>query len=403
MKKFFFLICAISLVILSSLLINVSLISSSASVCYADSAQESVEDQIEDSVDDQLGDLDLGELEDILNNSQNANDLFGGKSFLEKLASIINGDFADDSTSIWEAILNLIFDNLLSFLPIIATVIAVAILGGMIQNLKPNLNGKSIGSVIHFVTYGVVVILIFTIILKMITITTSTIGSIKAQMDAVFPILLTMLTAVGGTVSVSVYQPAMALLASVIINVFTIFLMPLFLISTVLSLVSNLSNNVKLDKFIGFLNSLFKWVIGLIFTVFIGFASIQGITAGSIDGLSIKTAKFAIKSYIPIVGSYISDGLYIVLASSSLIKNAVGACGLLLLAGTILAPILQLIIFMLALKLMAGIIEPLGDGKIASFVNTLAKNMTMLISMIVAVSFMYVILTGLVMCSANIL
>lgn len=403
MKKFLFLICAISLVILSSLLINESLISSSASVCYADSAQESVEDQIEDSVDDQLGDLDLGKLEDILDNSQNANDLFGGKSFLEKLASIINGDFADDSTSIWEAILNLIFDNLLSFLPIIATVIAVAILGGMIQNLKPNLNGKSIGSVIHFVTYGVVVILIFTIILKMITITTSTIGSIKAQMDAVFPILLTMLTAVGGTVSVSVYQPAMALLASVIINVFTIFLMPLFLISTVLSLVSNLSNNVKLDKFIGFLNSLFKWVIGLIFTVFIGFASIQGITAGSIDGLSIKTAKFAIKSYIPIVGSYISDGLYIVLASSSLIKNAVGACGLLLLAGTILAPILQLIIFMLALKLMAGIIEPLGDGKIASFVNTLAKNMTMLISMIVAVSFMYVILTGLVMCSANIL
>lgn len=403
MKKALIIITAIFVLILSPLLFVAKTSSSSASVCYAETSDESLEDQIEDSVEDQLGDLDFSDLEDILNNSENADDLFGGQSFLEKLASIINGDFAEDSTSVWEAILNLIFDNLLSFLPIIATVIAVAILGGMIQNLKPNLNGKSIGSVIHFVTYGVVVILIFTIVMKMITITSDTIGSIKSQMDAIFPILLTMLTAVGGTVSVSVYQPAMALLASIIINVFTIFLMPLFLISTVLSLVSNLSNNVKLDKFIGFLNSLFKWVIGLIFTVFIGFASIQGITAGSIDGLSIKTAKFAIKSYIPIVGSYISDGFYIVLASSSLIKNAVGACGLLLLAGTILAPILQLIVFMLALKLMAGIIEPLGDGKIASFVNTLSKNMTMLISMIVAVSFMYVILTGLVMCSANIL
>lgn len=403
MKKALVIITAILVLILSPLLFVANTSSSSASVCYAETSDESLEDQIEDSVEDQLGDLDFTDLENILNNSENADDLFGGQSFLEKLASIINGDFAEDSTSVWEAILNLIFDNLLSFLPIIATVIAVAILGGMIQNLKPNLNGKSIGSVIHFVTYGVVVILIFTIVMKMITITSDTIGSIKSQMDAIFPILLTMLTAVGGTVSVSVYQPAMALLASIIINVFTIFLMPLFLISTVLSLVSNLSNNVKLDKFIGFLNSLFKWVIGLIFTVFIGFASIQGITAGSIDGLSIKTAKFAIKSYIPIVGSYISDGFYIVLASSSLIKNAVGACGLLLLAGTILAPILQLIVFMLALKLMAGIIEPLGDGKIASFVNTLSKNMTMLISMIVAVSFMYVILTGLVMCSANIL
>lgn len=372
------------------------------SVVYAGEADELTK-QLEDTTSDALDDLDVSELEKILDNTQQAARLFGGKSFLEKLASIINGDFADDSTSIWEALINLIFDNILSFLPIIATVIAVAILGGMIQNLKPNFSGKSIGSVVHFVTYGVVVILIFTVITRMITVTTGTIGSIKTQMDAVFPILLTMLSAVGGSVSVSVYQPAMALLASLIINIFTIFLMPLFLISVVLSLVSNLSNNVKLDKFISFINSLFKWVIGLVFTIFIGFASIQGITAGSIDGLSIKTAKFAIKSYVPIVGSYISDGFYIILASSSLIKNAVGACGLLLLVGTILAPIIQLVIFMLALKLMAGIIEPLGDGKIASFVSTLSKSMTMLISMIVAVSFMYVILTGLVMCSANII
>lgn len=390
------------LLICLSPIIGITL-SSEREVVIAAAADEDLSDQLDDAVNDQLGDLDLSELEDILNNSSGAADLFGGKSFLEKLASIISGDFANDSTSIWEALLNLIFDNLLSFLPIIATVIAVAILGGMMQNLKPNFGNKSMGSIIHFVTYGVVVILIFSVVMRMITVTTSTIGSIKAQMDAVFPILLTMLTAVGGSVSVSVYQPAMALLASLIINVFTVFLMPLFLISTVLSLVSNLSNNVKLDKFISFLNSMFKWVIGLVFTVFIGFASIQGIAAGSIDGLSIKTAKFAIKSYVPIVGSYISDGLYIVLASSSLIKNAVGACGLLLLAGTIIAPVIELIIFMLALKLMAGIIEPLGDGKIASFVSTLSKNMTMLISMVVAVSFMYVILTGLVMCSANIL
>lgn len=366
-------------------------------------AEDDLSKELEDATLDQLEDLDFGELDKILQDTQQAAQLFGGKSFLQKIAEIMSGDFAQDSNSVWEALLNLVFDSLLSFLPIIATIIAVAILGGMMQNLKPNFNGKSIGSVVHFVTYGVVVILVFTIITRMISTTTSTITSIKSQMDAVFPILLTMLSAVGGSVSVSVYQPAMALLASAIINVFTIFLMPLFLISVVLALVNNLSNNVKLDKFISFINSLFKWIIGLVFTVFIGFATIQGITAGSIDGLSIKTAKFAIKSYVPIVGSYISDGLYVILASSSLIKNAVGAGGLLLLAGTILTPIIELVVFMMVLKLMAGIIEPLGDGKIASFVSSLSKSMTMLISMIVAVSFMYVVLTGLVMCSANII
>lgn len=393
----------IFILLLTPAILTSAFLNTPNSTTYATTDDSSIQEELDQSINDQLGDLDLSELEEILQESESASNLFGDMSFLDKLVSIINGDFADDSSSVWEAIFNLVFDGILNFLPLIATIVAVSILGGMIQNLKPNLGKKSIGSVIHFVTYGVVIILIFTIVMRMITLTSNTLNSIKSQMDAVFPILLTMLTAVGGSVSVSVYQPAMALLSSFIVNIFTLILLPLFLISTVLALVSNLSNNVKLDKLISFIHSLFKWIVGIIFTVFIGFASIQGITAGAIDGLSIKTAKFAIKSYVPLIGSYISDGFYILLASSSLIKNAIGATGLLLLAGTILSPILELVIFMLALKLMAGIVEPLGDGKIASFVGTLSKNMSLLISILVAVSFMYTLLTGLVMCSANLL
>ena len=403
MKKFSLAVLMLSLLALPAILLTSAISKTPSFALSASSEEESLEEELDQAIDDQLGDLDFSELEDILNGSEGGSELFGGMSFFDKLVSIINGDFANDSSSVWEAILNLIFDGVLTFLPVIATIIAVSILGGMMQNLKPSFGKKSVGSIIHFVTYGVVIILTFSIVMRMITLTSNTLTSIKSQMDAVFPILLTMLTAVGGNVSVSVYQPAMALLSSFVINIFTMILLPLFLISTVLALVSNLSNNVKLDKLIGFMRSLFKWIVGIVFTVFIGFAAVQGITAGSIDGLSIKTAKFAIKSYIPLVGSYISDGFYILLASSSLIKNAIGAAGLLLLAGTLLSPILELVIFMLALKLMAGIIEPLGDGKIASFVSTLSKNMSLLISMLVAVSFMYMILTGLVMCSANIL
>lgn len=403
MKKFSLAVLMLSLLALPAILLTSAISKTPSFALSASSEEESLEEELDQAIDDQLGDLDFSELEDILNGSEGGSELFGGMSFFDKLVSIINGDFASDSSSVWEAILNLIFDGVLTFLPVIATIIAVSILGGMMQNLKPSFGKKSVGSIIHFVTYGVVIILTFSIVMRMITLTSNTLTSIKSQMDAVFPILLTMLTAVGGNVSVSVYQPAMALLSSFVINIFTMILLPLFLISTVLALVSNLSNNVKLDKLIGFMHSLFKWIVGIVFTVFIGFAAVQGITAGSIDGLSIKTAKFAIRSYIPLVGSYISDGFYILLASSSLIKNAIGAAGLLLLAGTLLSPILELVIFMLALKLMAGIIEPLGDGKIASFVSTLSKNMSLLISMLVAVSFMYMILTGLVMCSANIL
>lgn len=365
--------------------------------------QEEIENEIKDSINDQLGDLDFGSLEDIINSlTQGQGDIFGGKSFLEKIKSIITGEFADGSTSIWGALLSLFFDNLLKFLPIISAVIAIAIFGGMLQGLRPNTNAKSISNMIHFVTYGMIVVILLTVVVNMVQMTSGVISNLKAQMDAIFPILLTLLTAVGGTVSVSVYQPAMALLTGTIMNLFTYILLPIFIFSTIFSVVSNLSNTVKLDKFTSFFNSSYKWLVGLIFTVFSAFLSIQGIAAGSVDGVSIRTAKYAIKSYVPILGSYLSDGLSIILASTNLIKNAVGAAGLILLVATIISPLIELIMFMLALKLIAGIVEPLGNKQVADFIAGLSKSMVLLISLIIGVAFIYFITLGLVMCSANI-
>lgn len=366
-------------------------------------ADEDLEQELEDEVQEQLDDLDFSSLEELLQALTDGElAIFGGSSFVDKLSNLINGNF-DDGTSLWSSILTIFFDNLLSLLPIISIIIAVSLIGSMLQGLKPYNNGKSMANIIHFVTYGIIVVLVLSITVKMVTMTTNTIETMKAQMDAIFPILLTLLTAIGGTASTAVYQPAMALLTGTILNLFTYILLPIFIFSVVFSVVSNLSNSVKLDKFTSFFNSTFKWLTGLIFTVFTAFLSIQGIAAGSVDGISIRTAKYAIKSYIPILGSYISDGMGIILLSSNLIKNAVGATGLFLLLATILSPLIELILFMLALKLIAGIIEPLGNKQIANFISSLSKSMVLLIVLIIGIAFIYFIMLGLIMCSANVI
>lgn len=367
-----------------------------------DITEEDIEQELQDEINNQLSDLDFSSLEDILN-ALTAGELaiFGGSSFFEKLQKLINGDF-DSGKGMWNAIINIFFENLLSLLPIISIIIAVSLIGSMIQGIKPYNNGKSISNIIHFVTYGVIVVLVLSITVKMVGLTTQTIQTMKSQMDAIFPFLLTFLTAIGGSTSVSVYQPAMALLTGTILNLFTYILLPIFIFSVVFSVVSNLSNSVKLEKFTSFFNSSYKWLTGLIFTIFTAFLSIQGITAGSIDGISIRTARYAIKSYIPILGSYLSDGMGIILLSSNLIKNAVGATGLFLLLATILSPLIELILFMLALKLIAGIIEPLGNKQIANFISSLSKSMVLLIILIIGIAFIYFIMLGLIMCSANI-
>lgn len=128
--------------------------------------------------------------------------------------------------------------------------------------------------------------------------------------------------------SVSVYQPAVAFLTNGIVRIILDAVLPLSTLMMVFSVVSNLSVSTKLTRFVEFFGSLNKWLIGISFTVFTFFLSVQGITAGGIDGISLRATKYAISNSIPIVGGYLKDGVDLVIASSVLIKNAVGVWGL---------------------------------------------------------------------------
>ena len=370
--------------------------------CAEDESEKELEKQLEDEIDKQLSNLDFQEIENVVAKlTETSKKLFVSNSFVDKLKCVISGEYIEDSQSFFSAVLDIFWEGLKDYMPIIASIISISILGGMVSNLKPMTNGKSIGNIIHFVTYGIVIIFLGTSLVQIIKITTTTLTTIKNMYDGIFPILLTLLTAVGGIVSVGIYQPAIALISNLVVSLITCVLLPMFIFSMVFSIVGNLSNNIKLDKFVSFLQSAFKWTIGLCFTIFLGFVSIQGVMAGAVDGLSIRTAKYAIKSYVPIVGGYVSDGLSIIMASSVLIKNAIGGVGLFLLLSTIISPVLNLVIFMFSLKFMSAIIEPIGDKKSANFISDLSKSLSLLVALLVAVAFMYLVLTGLIMCSAN--
>lgn len=362
-----------------------------------------IEEELKDTTIGQLNGLDFKELENILKRiGEQEYELFGNTNFVTLLQNILSGEFAESSTNFFVALINLVFDDILAFLPLIATIISVSILCGFVSNIRSKIGGKATNDIVHFVCYGVVILLVMNAVTQMIAMTTNSLKFVQQIMDAIFPILLTLMASVGGTVSVGVYQPMVAILSGGLFQIATSVLMPLFIFILVFTVISNLSSGFKFDKFVGFFSSTYKWVLGSSFTVFLAFLSIQGITASAFDGVSIRTAKFAMKSYIPIVGSYLSDGFNVILASSVLIKNAVGAAGLMLLFATIAIPIVKILIFSLSMSFTAAILEPLADSRISNFVHSVGKSCTLLVAILISVAFMFFLTTGLIMCTANI-
>lgn len=358
-----------------------------------------IEEELSESVEDLLGDLNLDYVDELYNDEFK---IFGNTTFKEKIKDLINGTYFDNYDNVFKAVMALVFDGITSLVPIFLTIIAIAVLCSILNNLKSD-NKNNVSTIVNFICFAVIITILSVNFKSVIEATSLCLNTMKSQMDAIFPILLTLITAIGGTVSVSIFKPIVAVLSNWITILFSNLLMPIFILSFLFTVISSLSPNVKLNKLNGFLSSSFKWIVGFVFTLFSAFLTIQGISAGKYDGVSIKASKFAIKSYVPIIGGYLSEGLDFVMLGTVLIKNAIGVGGLIILFVTILSPLIQIIVFKLGLQLVAGIIEPINNSEMTNLINGCSKVLIFPIVLLLGVAFMYILSVSLLMCTANFL
>ena len=349
------------------------------------------ENELSQAVHDTLSQLDFGDLSHL--------SVFGGGNFLTVLGQILSGEYFQQYPDVLSGIWALLGSVVLAVLPVVVLVVAITILCGFVGTAKSG----GVGNIVFFVAYAAVVLIVVGSVTDLIKMVGQTLNLIKAQVDLVFPIILTLMVAGGANTSATIYQPAVAILSSGILQVFTYIVMPLFVVSLAFSVVSHLAPQTRLDKFVSFFNALFKWIVGVCFTVFLSFMAIQGITAGSFDSISIRATKMTMSGYLPIIGSYMSQGFDLIMASALLIKNAVGLSGILLLLGLVLTPIVKIVVFSLALKLTAAVTQPIGDSRISDFLTALNKSFGMLVACLLGVTFMYLVILALFIMTGNVI
>ena len=379
-----------------------SIFSPMATFC-ADNTTVEISEDLNNSIIDELNEIDFSALNGVVEEFQNnSTNIFSIDNIKSKVYSIISGENAVSYSSFFASVFSIFVDLIVKYLPMLSLIVAIGVISNLLNGIKSKFNEKSTSGLIHFVCFLAVVVLTIGMISSISKTSVSSVNSMVSQMNAIFPILLTLMIGIGATASAGVFQPIVAIISTYVADFFTYLILPLFMVSFVFGIINNLSDNIKLDKFNSFISSLFKWCVGLIFTLFFAVFTIQGISAGTFDSLSIRTTKYTIKSYIPIMGGYLSDGMDLILSSTILIKNTVGLVGILMIISTIISPLLEIVVFSLLLKLVSAILQPMGNNKTSNFLMSTSKSITMLSSCIIAVGFMYLISVGLVMTTSNV-
>lgn len=362
-------------------------------------AEESAEEKLEEEIEDKLDDLDLSGLGSWLDEYGKGDVAANG--FIEAVKEIIAGKYDNDAGAFFNAAVSLASGAVKDSLPALIAIFAIALLYSVVGGLSGGFLKKSTTELIYFACYAAMISIVVAKTASLLVTATETVKSMQALMNAAFPVLLTLLTALGSVTSASVYRPMTAVLATGVTSVVTSVVLPLFIAATTVGIIGHLSKNVKLSKLTSFFKSCADFILGGIFGIFATFLSVQGLTGAIADTVSVKTAKFALQSYVPLLGGYLSDGFDLVLAGLVLIKNSAGLVVTLLILSAIIVPVVEIAVFSLGLKLVGGLIEPFSDERFSAMLGGVSKNLGVLIAIVLGVGFMFILTVMLVVATCN--
>ena len=207
--------------------------------------------------------------------------------------------------------------------------------------------------------------------------------------SAVLPTMLSLLTAIGGTRSALLMEQMSLAATGGLTRFVQSALMSVLGLCAALTVVQHVAQEIRLSRTLRALRTGVHWALGLCFTAFLGYITVQGMTGAYYDGVTVRAAKYAIDKFVPVVGGAFKDTADTLIGCSIVVKNAVGVVGLTGLLAIILRPCAGILCTVAAYRGCAAALEPLGCTRIGSALSDFADILTTLFIIIISVSAMF--------------
>ncbi len=223
---------------------------------------------------------------------------------------------------------------------------------------------------------------------------TASMEKISSGMQGLFPLLLTLMAAVGGSAGATLMQPAVVAAAGSMTGLIRHVTLPLATVAGVLTMLCHLGDGLRLDRLASLAHRAATWTLGLCFTVFIAVLMTRGVTAAAVDGVTLRTAKYALDNLIPVVGGLFADTVDTLVGSSMLVQGALGVTGLMLVLSWAMSPLCQTLCAALAYQLASALMQPVADGELARCIGDFSRVLMLLFIIQLCTAAMFLLLVA---------
>lgn len=298
--------------------------------------------------------------------------------------------------SLWHTFINKLFQEFAANSHLLGKLLFLAVLCAMLQNLQNSFNESGISLLAYSLCYIFLAVIALTAFYNALTLARQTVDYMVGFMEALLPLLITLLTGVGAVTSAALFTPLMLFVVGAVSLVVKDVVLPLLMLTAGLEFVNYLSDRYRLNNLTSLIKQIGMVVLGFTMVIFIGIITVQGVAGSVADGLTLRTAKFATATFVPVVGKMFADTVELVMGASLLLKNAIGIFGMLVVLLICVFPLIKLFSLVVIIKIAGAIVQPMGDEKMAKCLDAMGNNLLLVFACVLTVALMFFLVITMV-------
>lgn len=324
-----------------------------------------------------------------------------GEGLLSFLRRLAQGEGAVDGEKLLRALGEKLLFVLSGSVRRLARLLAPAVFCGVMQRVRSSFARSALGETLNGACFLMLAGIMAADLGAHIALARQAVEGMAALMQSLFPLLLTLLAAVGGSASSAFFQPAVVAACGTMTDLTRTLTLPLALASGVTSLLNQLSPRMRLGRLSDFFRSAAAWTLGIAFTVFMSVTTLQSLGVAAADGISLRTAKYAVDNLVPVVGGMFADTMDTLVGASLLIKNALGITGLMLLLSLAAVPMLQTLGAVMVYRACAALLEPVAEERFSACLQDFSQVLMLLFIIQLSVGAMFLLLVAQMLVVGN--
>lgn len=276
-------------------------------------------------------------------------------------------------------------------LKMLVSILLIIIIYGLMKNISENLGNNQTGKIGHFVQIIILITALMEVYTHILQIVKETLETISSFTYMLLPLFISLSISTGNITAATGIQSVILVSINIITTFINQILIPIIIVATVIGIISNISDEVHMNRLSKYMKSTIIWILCIFLTIFTCVLSLESNLGQGIDQFTSKTTKTAVSTFVPVVGKILGDTVESVLGCTNIIKNAVGTLGVI---GTIFiaaTPLIRVGLTTLFIYLISGLAEIVADEKIVYVLEQMGDSCKVLLASITTVVIMLII------------